>query len=274
VTKLPPPIEIEYWYDVRKALVADRCRADGSRTFWATDEYDDRCVLRRWDVVDGAWLAAPAVEVEADPEWPDLIAAEPELHPARALGSTDYWGSCSREVYWEEAPWSVGPDSDALAVLVGWEGTWGYFRSILLLVASGTLSMVLHGDPESGDQPVSAELTAPKMSTAAVIADWLRRAEIGGVYTAAAIRLEALDPDRMLDDDERREWEAWFEADQAEYMHYTYLDLNIDADVRAELRMLLASHETYVETQAAMADPSRGQWLIDAFREDEIHERG
>jgi hypothetical protein len=164
VTKLPPPIEIEYWYDVRKALVADRCRADGSRTFWATDEYHDRCVLRRWDVVDGAWLAAPAVEVEADPEWPDLIAAEPELHPARALGSTDYWGSCSREVYWEEAPWSVGPDSDALAVLVGWEGTWGYFRSILLLVASGTLSMVLHGDPESGDQPVSAELTAPKMS--------------------------------------------------------------------------------------------------------------
>ncbi len=169
----------------------------------------------------------------------------------------------------------LAPDCDAIAILVGWEGGLGDYHSVLIPIPGGTLGLTLRGDVESGNQSVSARfLDTTSKRTAEIIIEWLEDADIGGICTAAAVRLEPFDPAGKLSESDRQEWELWLEPVQAQYAHYTCLELNVGDDVKNELRRVLSSDEAYVNARTALADPLNGTSLVEAFQEDEIDEMG
>ncbi|GAA3721515.1 hypothetical protein GCM10022399_42350 [Terrabacter ginsenosidimutans] len=108
--------------------------------------------------------------------------------------------------------------------------------------------------------------------TAQLLRQWMDHVEYScpGVFGAAAIALEPLDPAGILSAERRRDWEVQLGALTSGYGETIELTVRTDPSVTVTLRAMLSSDDTYRSVQEALADPVKGDWMRAALAEGDL----
>lgn len=113
--------------------------------------------------------------------------------------------------------------------------------------------------------------TGPR-GVARLIHDWITYIDdfSFGVFGAAAIELEPLDPDGELSTDQRDEWRAYLTGLSSGYNDTLYMRFMTDSPTTLALRETLRSNDTYRTIADALTKPVAGDWLRVALSEGDL----
>lgn len=108
--------------------------------------------------------------------------------------------------------------------------------------------------------------------TVNLLREWLEHVEYSclGVFGAAALALEPLDPAGALTADQRQSWEAQLGSLTSGYGETIGLSISVEPAVVEELRSQLCKNEIYRSIKDALAEPIEGDWLRQALSEGDI----
>jgi len=105
--------------------------------------------------------------------------------------------------------------------------------------------------------------------TAQLLREWMDHVEgwCLGVFGAAALALEPLDPAGVLTPERRHDWEAELASLTSGYGDTIELTVYAEPAVIGALRAKLSTEETYRLVKEALADPVKGDWVRAALAE-------
>lgn len=141
----------------------------------------------------------------------------------------------------------------------------------LFLVSTELAVSVPTGDElEFAPGPTGLRFVDDAAGLADMLATWVGLCE-RGCGGAAALTLEPLDPGSLLTDEQRDQWQAELDHLRGGLGETVWVDFDVAADVKSELRRRLATEgSTYEHVREALANPVEGDWLRASLAEGDL----